>query len=507
MHLIQKLYGIIVKNIRLLLRSKSSSLIVILGPLLLVLLVGAAFNTATVYGIKVSVYSESYNDLTNELVSKIQETKFNVIKADSKESCINTVKEGDSHVCLIFPANLNIQAKNQITFYVDPSRVNLVYILMDKISAQVQIKAEEISLQLTKNILDKLAETNKEIDDKRLLATTVASSLKTADKQTLDTLNAFKSIDMNKNFDDLGWSLLEAQFDGNTSSLFQALYGELKVKVRDFADTLNQARVARDTSVRNLNAIRSTTSESSLLVESLGESLDLIGKNINAIDVTNPDRIVDPLEIKIEPITTSKSNLSFLFPTLLVLLVMFIGLLLSSSVVIRERRGAAYFRNFLTPTNDTLFIIGHFLTNFFIISLQMLIILSVSFYFFKEALLNVLINLIGALSLVIAMFVLLGMFVGYIFKSEETGALASISLGSIFLFLSNTVLPLEYLPSFMTKIGQYNPFVLSESLIRKITLFDATLQTQWQTTAILGGVIVGLFILIHVVKRGTKIWL
>ena len=65
MHLIQKLYGIIVKNIRLLLRSKSSSLIVILGPLLLVLLVGAAFNTATVYGIKVSVYSESYNSLTD----------------------------------------------------------------------------------------------------------------------------------------------------------------------------------------------------------------------------------------------------------------------------------------------------------------------------------------------------------------------------------------------------------------------------------------------------------
>ena len=185
---------------------------------------------------------------------------------------------------------------------------------------------------------------------------------------------------------------------------------------------------------------------------------------------------------------------------------MFIGLLLSSSVVIRERRGSAYFRNFLTPTNDTLFIIGHFLTNFLIISLQMLIILGVSFYFFKEALLNVLINLIGALALIIAMFVLLGMFLGYIFKSEETGALASISLGSIFLFLSNTVLPLEYLPSFMTKVGQYNPFVLSESLIRKITLFDATLQTQWQTTAILGGVIVGLFILIHLVKRGTKIW-
>lgn len=506
MHFIQKLYGIIVKNIRLLLRSKSSSLIVILGPLLLVLLVGAAFNTATVYGIKVGVYSEKYSSLTNELVSKIQETKFQIIKATTKEDCIQSVKEGDSHVCLIFPANLDIKAKNQIIFYVDPSRVNLVYVLMDKISAQVEVKAEEISLKLTKNIIDKLGETNSEIIDNRLLATRVSSSLRTADKQALDTLNSFSSIDLNKDFDSLGWSTLEAQFDGNTSSLFKRLYGELKEKVRDFGNTMNQVRVARDTSTKNLNSIRSITSESSLLVDSLGTALDLIGKNINAVDVSNPDRIVDPIDIKIEPIVASKSNLSFLFPTLLVLLVMFIGLLLSSSVVIRERRGAAYFRNFLTPTNDTLFIIGHFLTNFLIIALQMLIILGVSFYFFKEALLNVLLNLLGALALTIAMFVLLGMFLGYIFKSEETGALASISLGSICLFLSNTVLPLEYLPSFMTKVGQYNPFVISESLIRKITLFNATLQTQWQTTAILGSIIVGLFILIHIVKRGTKIW-
>lgn len=504
MHFIQKLYGIILKNIRLLLRSKSSSLIVILGPLLLVLLVGVAFNTATVYGIKVAVYSPTYNQLTNELISKVQETKFNIIKYDDKTECSDSVREGENHVCLAFPQNLDIRSKNQITFYVDPSRINLVYILMDKISAQVEVKAEEISLKLTKNILAKLDETNREITDKRLLATSVSSSLRGAEKDTVVALNAFNSVDMNKNFEGLGWSEFEGQFPQNRSSIFDLYYGELKAKVRDFGATLEAARIARDTSIRSLNSLRSITSESSILVDSLGVSLDLIGKNVKEIDVTNPERIVDPIEIKIEPVVSASTNLNFLFPTLLVLLIMFIGLLLSSTVVIRERRASAYFRNFLTPTSDTLFIIGHFLTNFLIISLQMLTILAVSFYFFKESLLKVAPNLILVLAIVIAMFVLLGMLIGYIFRSEETGALASISLGSLLLFLSNTILPLEYLPSFMVKLGIYNPFVISESLIRKITLFNSTLALQSKSIYILLGITLGLFILIHLVKKATK---
>lgn len=504
MHFIQKLYGIIVKNIRLLLRSKSSSLIVILGPLLLVLLVGTAFNTATVYGIKVAVFSESYNQLTNDIVSKIQETKFNIIKYDTQEKCISSVKEGESHVCLVFPPNLNIQAKNEIIFYVDPSRVNLVYVLMDKVSSQVEVKAGEISLKLTQNILSKLDETNVEIRDKRLLATTVSSSLRSAEASTANSINSLNAVNLNQNYNDLGWSEFEQKFPANRSAAFDTLYGLLKQKIREFGDSMDSFRVARDTSLRNLNSVRSTVSQSSLLVDSIGTSLDLIGKNVNAVDVKNPDRIVDPIEIKIEPVVSSKNNLNFLFPTLLVLLVMFIGLLLSTTVVIRERRSAAYFRNFLTPTNDTLFILGHFLTNFLIIALQMSIVIGVSLYFFKDSLLMVAGNLAGALALVIAMFVLLGMLIGYIFKSEETGALASISIGSIFLFMSNTILPLEYLPSFMVKLGVYNPFVISESLIRKITLFGATLKSQALSIYILAGIIAGLFILIHVVKMGSK---
>ena len=62
------LWEIIKKDFKLLVRSKSSALVVLLGPLLIIFLVGLAFNTSSMYNLKVSVYSESYSDLTNSVI-------------------------------------------------------------------------------------------------------------------------------------------------------------------------------------------------------------------------------------------------------------------------------------------------------------------------------------------------------------------------------------------------------------------------------------------------------
>ena len=157
----------------------------------------------------------------------------------------------------------------------------------------------------------------------------------------------------------------------------------------------------------------------------------------------------------------------------LVLVIMLIAMLLGSSLVIREKTSPAYFRNFITPASDMVFVLGHFLTNLFILVFQLGILLGVAAYFFGDVLLEVLGQAALPMLLVISVFVLIGMLIGYIFKSEETAMLGTISVASLFLFFSSTILPLETLPGNLREIALYNPFVLSEALLKKIMLFKA----------------------------------
>ena len=91
----------------------------------------------------------------------------------------------------------------------------------------------------------------------------------------------------------------------------------------------------------------------------------------------------------------------------------------------------------------------------------------------------------------------MGMGLGYMFKSEETGTLASISTGSLMLFVSGVVLPLETIsPAARNIISHFNPFVLSESVIREVFIFNAGFSSVWVELATLAGYAVGLLVVI-----------
>ena len=107
----------------------------------MMMLIGFAFNTTSIFDIKVGTYSSSYSELSDSIVTKLQDDKFRVLKIDSEETCIEKIKSGDLHVCTIFPANLNIKSTDKITFYVDQSRLNFVYIILDRISSKIATKS------------------------------------------------------------------------------------------------------------------------------------------------------------------------------------------------------------------------------------------------------------------------------------------------------------------------------------------------------------------------------
>jgi len=529
----QTLIKIIKKNFKLLIRSKSSALIIILGPLLVIFLVGIAFDNLNKYSLNIGTYSEGYSDLTESFITKLQENNFKVQKVDSEENCVNMIKQGKLNTCITFPKDLTLESDkvNEIVFHVDNSKINLVWMVLETISSKLAERSSELSLDLTTDLLNKVDFTKTELYATR----PTIVNLKTENQQGVDAIGA--AIDnmgeLRTKTSELKDSLLQ-KIEGaesvvsetstkiNKSNMTSTDKSSLITKLNEIGTYLynmkgkleaqSNTSVAEITQMENvlndiglkLNSIKSGLLSSNAKLNEVQASIDKIYNEVSTIQITNATTIVNPITTRIKPVATEKSYLNYLFPSLVILVIMFISILLSTTLVMMEKHSPAYFRNFITPTRDITFILATYLTNVILVFVQLIIILGISTYFFKAQILTAIPSTLLILLFTITLFTFVGMIIGYIFTSEETATLASISIGSIFLFLSNVILPLESMPAYIRNIAEFNPFVLGESLLRKAVIFQAGLPALQKELLLLLAYSVVLFLIIWLSQRAVR---
>ena len=506
----RKLGKIIAKNLKLILRSKGSALIVLFGPLFLILLVGTAFNTSSVYGIRVGVYADSYTSLANSLVEELAGKQFTVEKLGSRDECLNELKAGNVHVCSVFPSDLSIDKESKIIFYVDPSRINLVYLVIEGISSKVETKSEEISLQLTKGILEVLTFTKQQLGSIKAGPAEITrtsqeglTSLQEAGRILGEQQLGFRESELELDTIEEQAEQLKQQYNASVNGILGAV-GRSKATLRGKLEMLEKAAVARDSARRTLDAIKHNLDKQQEEAANLDIAIQNIDQKVSGVALTSAGKIVSPISTVIEPVIAKKTYLNYLFPTLIMMIIMFMGILLSALLIIREKTGIAYFRNFISPTSEALFILGNYLTNILIIFLQLVIVFAVAFYFFKSALFAVLPGVLLSLLLFVSLFIFLGMIIGYVFKSEETSILAAISVASILMFFSNTILPLETLPLAVKKIASYNPFVIGEIILKKLMIFQTGISGVQETLLLVVGAVAGIFVLVLLANALSK---
>ncbi|MDP1695077.1 MAG: ABC transporter permease [Candidatus Woesearchaeota archaeon] len=502
----KKVLAIMGKNFKLLTRSKSSALIIVLGPLLLIMLIGAAFNTANVYGVRIGTYSPSYSALSNSLIDELGKQKFTVQKIESQEACIDGIKRGIIHVCTLFPADLSLKEGGDIVFYVDNSRMNLVYMVLDALNSVIGTKTKEISTQLTKGILDTVEEIDREITDKSSLVNSLATDNEDVNNRINTIIKNMQEIDTEFSVELAGLDTFE-EIAGNNDSVNEEVRTAVdKIKKElDEIDLQFKAIIsAKEQTLLSANNIKTTLASDFSYINAIDNSIGKISSEIRKVKSTSVGKIVSPLSTKIEPVTSEKTQLNYVFPTLMILIVMFVSMMLASTLEITEKTSRVYLKNFITPTSYLTFLVSNFITNILVVLVQLAVIFGVAFYFFKEHLLATIGSMTLVLVLITTVFILLGMIIGSIFKSEETGAIATISIGFVFLFFSSSILPIETLPNLIRTIASFNPFFMGETLINKILLFQLPLTLFTQTLYILGGYIVGLMITLIIVKRLTK---
>jgi ABC-type multidrug transport system permease subunit len=240
-------------------------------------------------------------------------------------------------------------------------------------------------------------------------------------------------------------------------------------------------------------------------VDDLKALIETNNAQINALKVTSAQSIVNPIHTTIKPVSTKSGNLSFIFPYFIILIIVFIGIMLSSNLIIMEKTSKAYFRNFTTPTKDLTFVMSVFLTSFVVVLLQLVFIMALAYYFLHTSLFSNML-LTGLLLLAaISLFTLIGMIIGYMFNSQDAVTMASISVGSVLLFLSNLILPLENMSVVIQGIARYNPYVICSELLKKLTVFESPMKDVYVDFIIIAVYLVVLFALVMLIEKASKI--
>ena len=548
-----KLLRIMLKNFKLLVRAKASAFTVLIGPLLIILLVGLVFSTKASYELSIGYYTPTHNNMTASFVDSLKQSKFFVQEFNDEQSCVKKIEQGIIHTCIIFPENfqvsMNNESRSELRFLVDYSRINIVYKVIDSVSGILDIKSKELSYSLTESLLSRINSTVKDLSREMTLAdginlklNAVLSDVQKAKassstmtfsigKVSLSTLNSdlaslnetyfalqekgIELINMSDEFlDDLGRyenvSATRSDFKEFRRDLL-GLYNltpekikRLNLSLSVLASSISKAESELNKSQQlnkdvqaKLDSVKTGIAGVQTSLSDLKKELDKTKKNLESISITKAETIVSPVNTKIEPIMLETSKLTFTFPFLLMLVIMFIALLLSSTLVIFEKSSKAFFRNHITPTKQEFFVITTFLTSFIIIIIQTAIILGLANYFMQIPLLKNALCTGVLILLATAFFIVLGMAIGYLFSTQEGAIMASIILGSIFMFLSNLVIPLESIAPSLAKLIKYNPYVLASELLRKSLLFNVNIiQEALLTLIILGGAAVIIFVII-----------
>jgi ABC-type multidrug transport system permease subunit len=563
------LFRLIWKNFKLIFRNKTSILALILAPVIIIFLLGLAFNTTNVYNIRVTVYSSEYTQLANDLMAKLSEKDFSVIKTSSSKECVEMIKAGESNICLELPSDLSVEKDktNNIIFHVDPSQINLVWLVLDIISSEITSKTEEISLDLTNIIINRLKTTKDVLTEKSAIiqqvldANSNLTGLNSDIDKKLGTLNLgfedsdFNISDLKKLHDENTKKLLEINnyingkvedskvfisngikdagnqtsivskfnsvgdeldniqtkshaiflLNGSHFSPMSSLITSITLGLEDSKYRFSEADRSRDFVLNDAGESAKLLSSQQKGLEELQKSIDELVSGIEGVKISEAGQIVNPITTTIKPVVEERTHLNYIFAGIVMLIIMFVSILLASNIVVMEKKSKSFLINYLAPTKDITFVLSIYLTAILLMCIQLVIIIGISAYFFKSLVLLQLGSISVILFLSTSLFVLLGMLIAYVFKAEQTITLVTISFGSLLLFLSDIILPLESMPLFFQDLVKYNPFLISEQLLKKVILFGAEFSSLAHDIFYLAALSVIIFVIIllneYLIKR------
>ena len=486
---IKSFFSLLSKNFALLSRSKLSALSILFFPFVILILVGFAFNSSGISSVDVGYFLSSDSALTENLFSDLNAKGFLLERFDSNTSCIDSLKLLEVQACIVFPDDFSENgSSSNIEIYVDNSRINLAYSILHEINLHVANASSFLGTSLAQEMIDGFGFVKSSIEGEKENIEIYQSQIR---KVQSSISSRSGTIDVEKKIDDL--KSLRPFLNGSELSKLNAGISLLK----DFEDYSSDSEKLFSSTSKSLLKIREDMDGSS---SNLNEGI----LKIDSLSSFDAEKVGSPIKTKINSAKGGSNNLEFLLPTVISLIGLFGGILLSSSFILKERKTKAYFRNFMTPTRGFTFLFADYVTCLLVLVFQFALAF-LGFYFIFD--ISIPFNkgvLFVVLFLALSVFTLIGTFIGYLFKSEESIIFSSVLVASFMMFFSNTILPIETFFGNLKSVAEFNPFFVCDLALRKIMLFGHGYAQVLNEIYILSAFFVGFFILSLLWRKFTK---
>jgi ABC-type multidrug transport system permease subunit len=558
-----KLLYEVYKNFKLIFRNWATLFLVVLAPLILILLVGYSYSGENLHDIRIGAIAEPSMNLDG-LAQNI--SAYAVLERyDSLESCLLDVSTGRTHMCLEFSGDFLTQKipTGNLTFYYDNSRKRVSLSLLSEMKDFFGLTSEKISLISVQeifgniqNLVDFINERIGEIDIVKNESVQIKSDLLQRKQQLIEFQKDFtpkyvavKTVQsglnqyiesFNQSTNDLMDSLanlkvasaaLKSQLNSfsNLSAQHQALLAAIYNLEYAMASVEESANATRNEVLKIKASVDSVVFELDLLDKLIADEIrrsdDYIARIDKAIarvddissqaknkmkafseyDPSLASKLVRPITQIFETILKGLTDVQAAFPLLLSAVIIFVSILFSNIITLQEINSIAYVRNILAPVSDRVFTAGMIITNFIVISVQVIVLLVVAQTQFGIDILGNLADVVRVSVLLTLIFICVGMIVAYLSNNMQTSILMSTFVALTFFLFSDAINSLEVMPKIASVFASLNPLVVANAMFRQVFFFGINAkQMQAQMFILVAYLAVAMFALLKVSERKNK---
>lgn len=561
--MIRKMIFEVYKDFKLIFRNLSTVLLIVLAPLFLILAVGYSFSGEYLHDIRMGIIAD--DSMNMEELSK-SVTRFGEIKRYGfADDCIFDMAVERTHMCIEIIGSLNAGGgdipSGEVNFYYDNTRKKISLLLLSEMKDYFGLTSERISLISTQEIIDNIQNLlffiNDRIDDVDIIkneSVKIQGDLTQRKARLVEVRDDFtprylyvKSVQarLHENkaalenrsdslSDDLeglkaataGLSAAGAVLNETENQQLEVAIAQLEQQI-DGVNSTTQGTMADvdnitgsvDSVVLELDQIDlvlndeiNRTDEYIRLINQSTERIEAISseakdkmEELSRIDPSLASKIVKPISQGFKMLLPGVKDIQIAFPVLLSTIIAFISMLFSNILTSLEIHNKAYVRNILAPVNDLIYTTGLAITNFIIISFQVLVLFIVAQASFGIEIAGNLQDILPITVSLIFMFIFLGMIIAYLAKNIEVSILVT-TFTSLGIFLLSDVLNVvEAMPQLAARMAVFNPIVIVNSMLRQVLFFDIGLsQLQRQMGLLLVYTAVMALLLVIVSKMKNK---
>ncbi len=194
-------------------------------------------------------------------------------------------------------------------------------------------------------------------------------------------------------------------------------------------------------------------------------------------------------------------NLQTIFPKILLLIVLFLSLLISNFICLKNINSAANKRIKLIRRIFFPEIISIYLSSLIIMITPLICVALLGNFLFQLPFLNNLGILIILLFLLTSVFILMGMSLAYLIKKESMTLLVTTFLLVFFIFFSGFLLPIERMSVFASFFARFFPSKVALSIFNKTVFYNISAQLLLTEITILVNWLICLFFVVVFIKK------